>query len=84
MFLFSGQFQRHRAHLFSETIYTDSNLDKTAILGVNDRTVEVKHASRDVMLTGTVETCWFGKNNGYGMIDGTYTDYLQDELFNTA
>ncbi|XP_072027285.1 inter-alpha-trypsin inhibitor heavy chain H3-like [Amphiura filiformis] len=76
-----GQFQRKKVHLYRESIRVDTNQDKTAILRVNDRTVKVLHASRDVLLTGAIQTCWFASNNGYGMIDGEYTDYLQDTLF---
>ncbi|XP_072025346.1 inter-alpha-trypsin inhibitor heavy chain H3-like [Amphiura filiformis] len=76
-----GQFQRSKVHLYRKSIRVDNNQDKTAILRVNDRTVNVLHASRDVLLTGEIQTCWFASNNGYGMIDGEYTDYLQDTLF---
>ena len=70
-------------HLYTESIRVDEDtFDKTAILRVDDKhTVNVKHTSREVLLTDTVETCWFASNNGHGVVEGGITDYLQKSPF---
>ena len=82
-FTHTGQFQQTQIHLFEDSIREDDvTYDKTAIVRVNDNhTVKVKHASREVLLTGTMEMCWFASNNGQGLVEGRITDYLEDAQF---
>lgn len=61
----------------------ESEPGRTADLIIKDRKVHVKEGSRNHSLQMKKHTCWKVENNGAGLIDGHYTDYLLSDIFGT-
>ncbi|XP_071817702.1 uncharacterized protein [Apostichopus japonicus] len=74
-----GQFKTVKADLRPR----ESEPGRTADLIIKGRKVHVKEGSRNHSLQMKKHTCWKVENNGAGLIDGHYTDYLLSDIFGT-